>query len=41
MQKNDMSLAIALKVGALLDPFLDQAVYAFSSADVECHKRKH
>lgn len=37
MQKHDMSLATSLKVGTLLDPLLDQAIYAFSSAYVKFH----
>jgi rsbT co-antagonist protein RsbR len=38
MKKNDMSLDTALKVGSLIDPLLDQAVYAFSLAYVQSHQ---
>lgn len=38
MLNHDMSLATSLRVGSILDPLLDQAVYAFSSAYVQCHE---
>jgi rsbT co-antagonist protein RsbR len=38
MKKNDMSLDTSLKVGSLLDPLLDQAVYAFSLAYIQSHQ---